>query len=116
MLGANKRRRACCRHLRHRCHGGGGRVRPDEAPVFRTTESDSRRGIMRHGRAFVCADCRNQAVAHRSEAQRAAILSRDWASVHKSPDVDAYVLAWIASHVSDTRRPRTLMTSIPMTH
>jgi hypothetical protein len=42
--------------------------------------------------------------------------SRDWASVHRSPDVDAYVLAWIASHVPDTRRPRTLMTSIPMTH
>src|SRR6516165_8512725 len=30
MLGANKRRRACCRHLRQRCHGGGGCVRPDE--------------------------------------------------------------------------------------
>src|SRR6516162_8264580 len=38
MLGANKRRRACYRHLRHRCHGGGGCVRPDEeAPMFTTT-------------------------------------------------------------------------------
>jgi hypothetical protein len=25
------------------------------------------------------------------------LLARDWASVRKSPDVDAYVLAWIAS-------------------
>jgi hypothetical protein len=44
------------------------------------------------------------------------LLTRDWASVRKSPDVDAYVLAWIASHVPDTRPPRTLMSSIPMTH
>jgi hypothetical protein len=27
------------------------------------------------------------------------LLARDWASVRKSPDVDAYVLAWIASQV-----------------
>jgi len=34
----------------------------------------------------------------------------DWDSVRKSPDVDAYVLAWIASHVRGTRRaPRILM-------
>jgi hypothetical protein len=34
----------------------------------------------------------------------------DWASVRKLPDVDAYVLAWIASHVPDTHSPpRTLM-------
>lgn len=38
MLGANKRRRAFYRHLRHRCHGGGGCVQPDEeAPIFTTT-------------------------------------------------------------------------------
>jgi hypothetical protein len=36
------------------------------------------------------------------------LLARDWASVGKSPDVDAYVLAWIASHVP-RRPPRTLM-------
>jgi hypothetical protein len=30
MLGANKRKRAFYRHLRHRCHGGGGCVQPDE--------------------------------------------------------------------------------------
>jgi hypothetical protein len=30
--------------------------------------------------------------------------------VRKSPDVDAYVLAWIASHVRGARRPpRTFM-------
>src|SRR5512140_2340800 len=31
-----------------------------------------------------------------------------WASVRRSPDVDAYVLAWIASHVR-TRRPRSFI-------
>jgi len=34
------------------------------------------------------------------------LLARAWASVRKSPDVDAYVLAWIASHVRGGRRPR----------
>jgi hypothetical protein len=34
------------------------------------------------------------------------LLARNWASVRKSPDVDAYVLAWIASHVRGARRPR----------
>jgi hypothetical protein len=28
----------------------------------------------------------------------------DWASVRKSPDVDAFVLAWIAGHVRGRRR------------
>jgi len=37
------------------------------------------------------------------------LLARPWASVRKSKDVDAYVLAWIASHVRGPRRPRTLM-------
>jgi hypothetical protein len=38
MRGANKRRRACYRHMRHRPHGGAGSVRPDEeAPTFTTT-------------------------------------------------------------------------------
>ena len=38
------------------------------------------------------------------------LLAREWASVRKSPDVDAYVLAWIASHVRGARRPpRTFM-------
>jgi hypothetical protein len=38
------------------------------------------------------------------------LLARAWASVRKSPDVDAYVLAWIASHVRGPRRPpRTFM-------
>jgi hypothetical protein len=34
------------------------------------------------------------------------LLARPWASVRKSPDIDAYVLAWIASHVRGSRRPR----------
>jgi hypothetical protein len=38
------------------------------------------------------------------------LLARAWASVRNSPDVDAYVLAWIASHVRGPRRPpRTFM-------
>jgi hypothetical protein len=38
------------------------------------------------------------------------LLARTWASVRKSPDVDAYVLACIASHVRGPRRPpRTFM-------
>ena len=36
--------------------------------------------------------------------------AREWASVRNSPDVDAFVLAWIASHVHDRpRRPRLFM-------
>jgi len=34
------------------------------------------------------------------------LLAREWASVRKSPDVDAYVLAWIASHVRGARALR----------
>ena len=33
------------------------------------------------------------------------LLARDWASVRRSPEVDAYVLAWIASHTRGRRRP-----------
>ena len=36
------------------------------------------------------------------------LLARDWARVRKSPDVDAYVLAWIASHVRGARHPRRM--------
>jgi hypothetical protein len=32
-----------------------------------------------------------------------------WASVRRSPDVDAYVLAWIASHVRTRRRARSFI-------
>jgi hypothetical protein len=38
------------------------------------------------------------------------ILAREWASVRNSPDVDAFVLAWIASHVhSRSQLPRPFM-------
>jgi hypothetical protein len=33
----------------------------------------------------------------------------DWARIRNSPEVDAFVLAWIASHVRERRRPRALM-------
>ena len=32
-----------------------------------------------------------------------------WARVRRSPDVDAYVLAWIASHVRTRRQPRSFI-------
>ena len=36
--------------------------------------------------------------------------AREWARVRHSPQVDAYVLAWIASHRRDRRRcPRLFM-------
>ena len=57
--------------------------------------------------ALIAAIKRSPIVVRLSER---LLLARDWASVGKSPDVDAYVLAWIASHVPDTQRsPRTLM-------
>jgi hypothetical protein len=38
------------------------------------------------------------------------LLSRSWASVRNTPDVDAYILAWIASHVhARSRSPRRLI-------
>jgi hypothetical protein len=33
----------------------------------------------------------------------------DWARIRISPQVDAFVLAWIASEARERRRPRTLM-------
>jgi hypothetical protein len=33
----------------------------------------------------------------------------DWARIRTSPEVDAFVLAWIASQSRGRRRPRTLM-------
>jgi hypothetical protein len=36
--------------------------------------------------------------------------AREWARIRKSPEADAYVLAWIASHVPPHRRvPRRFM-------
>ena len=32
-----------------------------------------------------------------------------WANVRRLPDVDAYVLAWIASHVRARRQPRSFI-------
>jgi hypothetical protein len=60
-------------------------------------------------KASVGADLRALLAAVRSSpivVRLAARLmpARDWASVRRSPDVDAYVLAWIASHVRAPRR------------
>jgi hypothetical protein len=43
------------------------------------------------------------------------LLARDWASVRKSPDVDAYVLAWIASQVR-FHSPQSNYNSCPGPH
>jgi hypothetical protein len=37
------------------------------------------------------------------------VYASDWASMRKSPHVDAFVLAWIASHVRGHRVPRRFM-------
>jgi len=42
-------------------------------------------------------------------AARIPLLAADWARIRKSPEVDAYVLAWIASHARTRRASRTLM-------
>jgi hypothetical protein len=34
------------------------------------------------------------------------VTSSEWARIRKSPEVDAFVLAWIASHVHEPRRRR----------
>ena len=46
--------------------------------------------------ALIAAIKRSPIVVRLSER---LLLARDWATVRKSADVDAYVLAWIASHV-----------------
>jgi hypothetical protein len=33
------------------------------------------------------------------------LSAAEWARIRKSPEVDAFVLAWIASHVRGPRRP-----------
>jgi hypothetical protein len=38
------------------------------------------------------------------------LTASEWARIRNSPEVDAFVLAWIASHVPGPRRaPRTFM-------
>jgi hypothetical protein len=37
------------------------------------------------------------------------LQAREWARVRHSPEVDAYVLAWIASHARRSPRRRTFM-------
>jgi len=56
------------------------------------------------GRLYaLVAAIRNSPIVARLTACR--WLARDWARVRNSPEVDAYVLAWIASHVRGARRP-----------
>ena len=41
------------------------------------------------------------------------LLARDWASIRKSPEVDAYILAWIASQVH-FHSPQSQYCSVPI--
>ena len=50
---------------------------------------------------------KNSPITVRRTAGR--LLTRSWASVRNSPDVDAFVLAWIASHVRSRSRPPRLV-------
>ena len=70
-----------------------------------TTKSEPRVG---GGLYALVAAIRNSPIVVRLTARR--WRSRDWQSVRNSPDVDAFVLAWIASHVRGARRaPRMFM-------
>jgi hypothetical protein len=66
-------------------------------------------------KASVGADLRALLAALRSSPIVVRLAARlmpagDWASIRRSPEVDAYVLAWIASHVRGPRRvPRRFM-------
>jgi hypothetical protein len=59
--------------------------------VVAAAGSSSRATLMKAKSAIITA-----ALSGPNPEQR-LLLARDWASVRKSPDVDAYVLAWIAS-------------------
>ena len=53
-------------------------------------------------RALVAA-IRNSPIMVRLGAR--LLSAAEWARIRKSPEVDAFVLAWIASHVRGPRRP-----------
>ena len=58
-------------------------------------------------RALIAA-IRNSPIVVRLGAR--LLSAAEWARIRNSPEVDAYVLAWIASHVREPRRgPRTFM-------
>ena len=44
------------------------------------------------------------AIARSPIVVRAAPAAADWATIRQSPDVDAFILAWIASHVRSVQR------------
>jgi hypothetical protein len=53
--------------------------------------------------AVLLASIRRSPIVVRRGAE--LLLTRGWACVRNTPDVDAYVLAWIASHVHARSRP-----------
>jgi hypothetical protein len=62
------------------------------------------------GRLSSCGTVRALVAAIRSSPIMVRLGARllstaEWAKMRKSPEVDAFVLAWIASHVRDPRRP-----------
>ena len=75
------------------------------APMSRSSLLKTAVGADLHA---LLATVRNSPIVVRLAAR--LLPARDWASVRRSPDVDAYVLAWIASHVRGPRRvPRKLV-------
>jgi hypothetical protein len=62
------------------------------------------------GRLSSCSTVRALVAAIRSSPIMVRLGARllstaEWARIRKSPEVDAFVLAWIASHVRDPRWP-----------
>src|SRR6516162_1944099 len=125
MLGANKRRRACYRHLRQRCHGGGGCVRPDER------DPCSRRQLLfdhKHRQVTACLESQTSRVIwpnrhqlnSRSRPSRARTAPVRWAcrinhhsprdKSEPGPEGRTPEACWQASKCGDWPR----MTSIPL--
>ena len=57
--------------------------------------------------ALLAAICHSPIIARLSAR---FVDAREWARIRRSAEVDAFILAWIASHVRDRpRRPRLYM-------
>ncbi len=52
---------------------------------------------------------RRSPIVPRPPVQLPAVVLADWASVRKSGNADAYVLAWLAREARNARHPRVLM-------
>jgi hypothetical protein len=77
--------------------------------VVAAADSSSEATIMKAKSAIIAA-----ALLGPNPKQR-LLLARDWASVRKSPEVDAYVLAWIANQAR-FHSPQSNYNSCPGPH